>query len=420
MSENVSFDPMSSVTVTAPTNIACIKYWGKDDVKLNTPINSSLSVTLSQKDLRAMTSVVAHEDFEADRLWLNGKEEDLSKNKRMQAVLSLMREYSMDKFDSSGKVMIKKEELSTYKVRIASKNSFPTAAGLASSAAGYACLVYALSKVFNVNTDVRKGGIDLTVVARQGSGSASRSLYGGFVKWEKGVQADGLDSKAVQVADRDHWPEMEALILIVCESEKDTPSTQGMQNSVATSPLLKHRAEQIVAERMEQIEKAIKERDFETFGKITMQESNQFHACCLDSFPPIFYMNETSKMIIKAVHMYNAYKGAIRAAYTYDAGPNAVIYFERGEAKELLAFLLHIFPPTSNISDYINDVELATESVNIFSPRLPEALQGMPVQGAGAVSKIIYTSVGTGPCDLPTSDCLLDPSTGKPFEVRNQ
>jgi hypothetical protein len=65
------------------------------------------------------------------------------------------------------------------------------------------------------------------------------------VKWEKGTRADGLDSKAVQVADREHWPEMEALILIVCETEKDTPSTEGMQNSVATSPLLAYRAEHV-------------------------------------------------------------------------------------------------------------------------------------------------------------------------------
>ncbi len=142
---------------------------------------------------------------------------------------------------------------------------------MASSAAGYACLVYALSKLLNVNTDVDNGGIDLTVVARQvspcisfvkacfalcpeenvvfvfvqGSGSACRSLYGGFVKWEKGTRADGLDSKAVQVAGREHWPEMEAFILIVCETEKDTPSTEGMQNSVATSPFLAYRAEHV-------------------------------------------------------------------------------------------------------------------------------------------------------------------------------
>ena len=83
----------------------------------------------------------------------------------------------------------------------------------------------------------------------------------------------------------------------------------------------------IVPERLAQIEKAIQEKDFEAFGKITMQESNQFHATCLDSFPPIFYMNETSKMIIKAVHMYNAYRGGIKAAYTYDAGAERSIRF---------------------------------------------------------------------------------------------
>ena len=116
------------------------------------------------------------------------------------------------------------------------------------------------------------------------------------------------------------------MILVVSDKEKDTSSTSGMETSRLTSLLLKHRAEAIVQPRLEAMEKAFLEKDFETFGRITMQDSNQFHAVCLDTYPPIFYMNDTSKSIIRLCHVINAHFGEIRAAYTFDAGPNAVIY----------------------------------------------------------------------------------------------
>ena len=79
---------------------------------------------------------------------------------------------------------------------------------------------------------------ELSTIARQGSGSSCRSLYGGFVKWEMGTNVDGSDSRAVQVADETHWPEIEALILVVSDQKKETGSTRGMDNSVRTSTLL--------------------------------------------------------------------------------------------------------------------------------------------------------------------------------------
>src|SRR3954465_10724067 len=89
---------------------------------------------------------------------------------------------------------------------------------------------------------------------------------------------------------------------------------------------MQYRADVVVPERMRQRGKAIKERDFETFGRITMQDSNQFHAVCLDTYPPIFYMNDVSRSIVHLVHLYNEWCGKICVAYTFDAGPNAVIF----------------------------------------------------------------------------------------------
>ncbi len=116
------------------------------------------------------------------------------------------------------------------------------------------------------------------------------------------------------------------MILVVSDREKDTSSTAGMETSKATSALLAHRAASVVQPRLEEIESAFLSKDFEIFGRITMQDSNQFHAVCLDTYPPVFYMNDISRAIIRLVHVLNAYYSRIVAAYTFDAGPNAVLY----------------------------------------------------------------------------------------------
>ena len=116
------------------------------------------------------------------------------------------------------------------------------------------------------------------------------------------------------------------MILVVSEKEKDTSSTSGMETSRMTSKLLEYRARAVVQPRLDEIEVAIRQKDFETFGRITMQDSNQFHAICMDTYPPIFYMNDVSKSIIRLVHVLNNEAKRIVAAYTFDAGPNAVIY----------------------------------------------------------------------------------------------
>lgn len=291
--------PIFVETCTAPTNIAVIKYWGKDEARgLNTPINSSASVTLDQDDLCAMTSIAASSDFVQDRLWLNGKEEDTlgdgTHAKRLRKCLAEMRSLARDRTDASGKVVCKAAELASYKVHVVSRNTFPTAAGLASSAAGYACLVYTLAKLYNVKEEYEG---QLSTIARQGSGSACRSLYGGFVKWVKGSKADATDSMAVCVADKAHWPELRAVILVINAGKKDTPSTEGMQTSVETSPLLAFRAASVVEPRLAAMEAAYRSRDFDEFGKLCMQDSNQFHATCLDTYPPIFYLNDTSRQV---------------------------------------------------------------------------------------------------------------------------
>ncbi|KAL8644113.1 MAG: hypothetical protein Q9210_007420, partial [Variospora velana] len=284
-------------STTAPVNIAVIKYWGKRDATLNLPTNSSLSVTLSQSDLRTHTTATCSPSYSPpDTLLLNAAPQPLS-DARSQACLSSLRSLraSLERANPA------LPPLSTYPLRLSSSNNFPTAAGLASSAAGFAALVRAIADLYALP----HSPTDLSLIARQGSGSACRSLLGGYVAWDQGTLASGTDSTARLVAPRAHWPDMRALILVVSAEKKGVSSTAGMQNTVRTSPLFQTRAEAVVPKAMRAMEFAIQERDFEAFAKITMRESNSFHATCLDTEPPIFYLNDVSRAAIKGVEAVN-------------------------------------------------------------------------------------------------------------------
>ncbi|KAM5263058.1 diphosphomevalonate decarboxylase [Ctenodactylus gundi] len=391
--------PVVAVTCTAPVNIAVIKYWGKRDEELILPINSSLSVTLHQDQLKTTTTAIISKDFTEDRIWLNGREEDVGQP-RIQACLREIRRLARKRRNVGDQDSL--PLTLSYKVHVASENNFPTAAGLASSAAGYACLAYTLARVYGVEGD-------LSEVARRGSGSACRSLYGGFVEWKMGEQADGKDSVAQQVAPESHWPELRVLILVVSAEKKPLGSTAGMQTSVETSTLLKFRAETVVPARMKEMACCVQERDFPGFAQLTMKDSNQFHATCLDTFPPISYLNDTSRRIIQLVHRFNAHHRQTKVAYTFDAGPNAVIFTLEEVAAEFVAVVKHIFPPEANGDKFLKGLQVTPVPV---SDELKAALAMEP--SPGGVQYIIATQVGPGPQVLDDPDAHLLGPDGLP------
>uniref|UniRef100_A0AAY4E2Y8 Diphosphomevalonate decarboxylase n=1 Tax=Denticeps clupeoides TaxID=299321 RepID=A0AAY4E2Y8_9TELE len=366
------------ITCSAPVNIAVIKYWGKRDDELILPVNSSLSVTLHQDQLKTTTTIACSRDFQEDRIWINGREEDINQS-RLQSCLREMRRLAR-KRSGDGDPAHGVAGLS-HKVHICSVNNFPTAAGLASSASGYACLVYTLSRLFGVEGE-------LSAVARQGSGSACRSMYGGFVQWKIGERADGKDSLAEQVQPETHWPELRVLVLVVNAQRKHIGSTSGMQTSVKTSSLLKHRAECLVSGQMDKMMRAINTKDFSAFGELTMQDSNQFHATCLDTYPPIFYLSDVSRQIINLVHCYNHHYREIKVAYTFDAGPNAVIFTLQEHLPEFVQVVRYFFPPESNEEQFLKG--LSVDSVPV-SESLKAAIGMEPV--ANGISYIISTKV---------------------------
>lgn len=368
----------------APVNIAVVKYWGKRDAKLNLPTNSSLSVTLNQGDLRTHTTAACAASFGPhDTLLLNGSPQDVS-GARTQACFRELR--SLRAAVEAANPSLPK--LSKLTLKIVSENNFPTAAGLASSAAGLAALVRAIADLY----ELPQSKTELSKIARQGSGSACRSLFGGYVAWDMGTAPDGSDSQAVEIAPASHWPTMKALILVASAEKKGVSSTSGMQTTVATSDLFKRRAEVVVPKHMEQMIQAVKNKDFELFGKVTMMDSNSFHATCLDTFPPIFYLNDTSRAAIRVVEAINEKAGKIIAAYTFDAGPNCVIYFEEKHMSDVAGAIKSVL---GNVEGW-EGKEIPSGEAGHFDERAVKALQE-------GLSRVIFSSVGEGPISVKES-----------------
>ncbi len=216
--------------------------------------------------------------------------------------------------------------------------------------------------------------------------------------WDMGTKDDGSDSCARMVAPKSHWPEMRALILVASAAQKDVSSTAGMQETVKTSTLFTARVEE-VPKRMSEMEKAIQERNFDAFARITMRESNSFHATCLDTDPPIQYMNDVSAAAIKAVRLINQQAGKVVAAYTFDAGPNCVIYYLEKNWPILCEKLASALDGKEGWVARGNSHGFGTDYAHIESTL------------NRGVSRLIMTSVGEGP--ISVQDHLID-EHGKP------
>ena len=214
-----------------------------------------------------------------------------------------------------------------------------------------------------------------------------------------GSRADGTDSVARVVAPLSHWPEMRALILVVSAEKKGISSTTGMQATVKTSALFQIRTREVVPREMAEMERAIQGKDFETFGRVTMRESNSFHATCLDTEPPIFYLNDVSRAAIRAVEEINARAGKVVAAYTFDAGPNAVVYY-LDENTEAVA---GVFKAVLSEKDgWAGERGLAISGAT-GEIRVEERVAKILKDG---VSRVILTGIGDGP--ISSQDHLVD------------
>jgi diphosphomevalonate decarboxylase len=199
---------------------------------------------------------------------------------------------------------------------------------------------------------------------------------------------------------------MRALILVASAEKKDVSSTAGMQTTVQTSQLFKTRAEVVVPAAMAEMEKAIAERDFEAFAKVTIRDSNSFHATCLDTSPPIFYLNDVSRAAIRAVESINQRAGKMVAAYTFDAGPNAVIYYLEDDRDVVVG------PFKAALGE--KEGWAGEQGAAVATGRIAQEDERVMSSLKSGVSRIILTGVGEGP--ISVQDHLID-ENGKAVEL---
>lgn len=297
----------------AHANIALIKYWGKENEELIIPKNNSLSLTL---DALYTETEVEFIDGEKDVFYLDDELQDENHTLKISKFIDLFRKKS----NNFNRVLVK------------SYNYVPTAAGLASSASGFSALTVALNKLFNLNLDKT----ELTRFARRGSGSASRSIFGGFVEWVKGYNDETSFAKKIDNADWD----IAMVILVLNNSKKEISSREAMKKTIETSPLYQGFTYSSL-EDIKNIKEAIENKDFKKMGEIAEHNAMKMHATMLSSNPPIMYFKPDSIRAIEKVKQLRI-KG-FEVYYTMDAGPNVKILCRESQIKNIVNELKNDF-----------------------------------------------------------------------------
>lgn len=279
----------------ACANFALIKYWGKRSRPLNIPAVGSISITVDS--LKTTSHVSFEDELQADDITINSVQTSGHQRDRVVAFLDLIRERTgMSKA-----------------ARINSTNNFVTGAGLASSASGFAALAAAACRAAGKDFSPA----ELSALARMGSGSAARSVYGGFVEMKTGQNEDGSDAFAVQLADRFHWP-LAVIIAVTNKQPKEVSSTDGMEHSRLTSPFYSKWVDTAHADLLEARD-AIRNRDFEKLADVAEYNCMKMHAVAMSSRPPVLYWNGTTVRVMAEVKRLR--QEGLPVFYTVDAGP---------------------------------------------------------------------------------------------------
>jgi len=311
---------MSTAVAIAHPNIALVKYWGKRDLPLNLPAVGSLSLTLSGFSTRTSVTWGAP----ADRLELDGEPIDGKEASRVFRFL--------DRIDADRPP-----------VHVASTNDFPRGAGLASSASGFAALALAATRAAGQELD----RTELSRLARQGSGSACRSLWGGYVRWDVGTRDDGHDSVGRPVAPLDHW-DLRMVVAVVDAGRKKVGSTEGMERSRTTSPYYQAWVDTAEAD-VEEGTAAVLARDLKRLGTVMEQSTLKMHAAMHTAWPPLLYWQPGTVACLHAVH--GLRNRGIGAWATMDAGPQVKVLCTPDDAEAVAEALrphaerVHVLSP---------------------------------------------------------------------------
>jgi diphosphomevalonate decarboxylase len=301
------------ITTFAPVNIALVKYWGKRDPLLNLPVTDSLSLSAKKT---GTTTRIGFAEKKAHHVLVNktviAKESEFYR--RLTDFLNRVAPYQYFHLDITSDI--------------------PIAAGLASSASGYASLVLALNELLQWNYSLK----ELSVLARQGSGSACRSLWPGLVHWKSGHRLDGRDSHGEPLPP---WPELSIGVILLNGEPKKTSSREGMVHCQETSPLYRQWPG-LVMDDIDQALAAIQRHDFEQLGEVTEHSSEAMHACMRASDPPLDYSLPETFEIIREIKSLRSQGLPVYA--TQDAGPNVKLLYLASDGDRLKAHFDERYP----------------------------------------------------------------------------
>jgi len=298
-------------SAVAHSNIALAKYWGKRDTELNIPAVSSISLTLEALSTR--TQVEFSEHFERDIFVLDGNKVTGHQLQRVSRFLDIIRALASVSIPA----------------KVISDNNFPTSAGLASSASGFAALTIAAINALSLELSPQ----ELSILARRGSGSAARSIFGGFVQMNSGSLQDGSDAFARQLYDQNYW-DLRLLVLITSEQEKSIGSTQGMHLTADTSPFYESWITS-ADDDIQAMRRTIKSQDFQQLGELTEHSCLKMHGLALSANPGLLYWNSTTVTLINEIR--NLRKTGTPAYFTIDAGPQVKVLCLPEQVEELTA-----------------------------------------------------------------------------------
>lgn len=299
-------------TAFAPANIALVKYWGKRDSGLNLPVTDSLSIDLGNLGTE---TTIEHSPDGHDAVILNGNK--LAQDDKFAVkVINFV-----DLFRNAFNQTVTNQPALT----ITTDNNIPTGAGVASSASGFAALTKALDQFFGLGL----AGRELSLLANLGSGSASRSIFKGFVYRHAGTDPDGMDSYSEPLPYT--WPELKIGLVTVSAKAKRVSSREGMERTVATSPLYKKWPDQVKSD-MAKMLSAIKAKDFELLGATAENNALAMHECMRAATLPLNYFEPETEAIISKVQKLR--REGLPLYLTIDAGPNVkLLYLNKDEEK---------------------------------------------------------------------------------------
>lgn len=315
-------------TAIAPSNIAFTKYWGRKNSssaeELRLPENGSVSMCLSS--LLTTTTVEFSEKYKQDEITINGG--GLENDEAQRVIKHLDR--------------VRKLANINQKAKMVSNNNFPTGTGLSSSASGFAALTLSASLAAGCKLTEKQ----LSILARQGSGSACRSIPSGFVEWLDGDTSE--NSYAKQIFPASYW-KIADVVAVVSVEKKEVPTSVGMK-SAKSSPFMKTRLS-FMKEKNKKVKKYIKEKNFEKFGELIEQEALELHTIMLTQYPPLIYWTIGTLQIMKLI---SKWREEFPVYFTINTGQDIHLLVEQKNVEKLKNKLKKL--------DFVKDIIVNTPS----------------------------------------------------------